>query len=486
MLTLKRDDRSSGLDDADGLSGANAPVALGHHRSSATPFTTVGAPIPLAPADFVHLEMPDNHIASIVRTESTPDTQALIGALQSEANAHGALRSYLTRGPNPVWVELKGFSVQQNIKTVERDKDAAATGFEADVQAMGQSIEDSTRPPWRLRIVRLPDATCALVFVWHHAMVDAIRFIDLLSRLNTRASTVYDSRPEAGVPCEASAWHHGQRAPGGLGRYLAALAAWAACCAMALMGLAFGRQNSGQPAQRGHATIALSRNEVRRATQHMGCSRETLLYAIASASITRLRQRQALRRLRSRMLMTPIRSSRLDRTPRLGNHFMPGFFGAADGLAPEHLRRLQGRVHRAKTQLGPFHQDFYHRVIVAAAQLRSSLPEALVDRIRRGWFEAFAGSCSIVPGAPSHLKIADVPVTAISLFMPLLGPAKTSAAFTTFGDHIHVAITYDKSSGLSAEAVGEELRDLEAWVKRAAVQHSGHALSGPAQELAQP
>ncbi len=142
-------------------------------------------------AEFLHLEddVSHLHIAGLSVFEApAPEPEELTALLEAKLHLIPRYRQRIGSVPlelgRPVWIDDEGFDVADHVGEVvlpAPGDDAALCALMADL--MSHPL-DRGRPLWDTRLVRgLPDDRWALIFKVHHAMVDGISGVGLLTVL---------------------------------------------------------------------------------------------------------------------------------------------------------------------------------------------------------------------------------------------------------------------------------------------------------------
>lgn len=142
-------------------------------------------------AEFLHLEddVTHLHIAGLSVFEGpAPDIEELADLLRAKLHLIPRYRQRVRAVPfelgRPVWVDDTDFDLADHVGEVTLPApgdDAALSTLMADLMSLPL---DRDRPLWDTRLVRgLPDGRWALVFKVHHAMVDGISGVGLLTVL---------------------------------------------------------------------------------------------------------------------------------------------------------------------------------------------------------------------------------------------------------------------------------------------------------------
>lgn len=142
-------------------------------------------------AEFLHLEddVTHLHIAGLsVFAPPAPEPEDLTALLEAKLHLIPRYRQRVRSVPlelgRPVWVDSVDFDLADHVGEVDLPApgdDAALCGLMADL--MSRPL-DRDKPLWETRLVRgLPDDRWALVFKVHHAMVDGVSGVGLLTVL---------------------------------------------------------------------------------------------------------------------------------------------------------------------------------------------------------------------------------------------------------------------------------------------------------------
>lgn len=142
-------------------------------------------------AEFLHLEddVTHLHIAGLsVFEPPAPEPEDLVALLEAKLHLIPRYRQRVRAVPlelgRPVWVDSVDFDLADHVGEVELPApgdDGALCGLMADL--MSRPL-DREKPLWETRLVRgLPDDRWALVFKVHHAMVDGVSGVGLLTVL---------------------------------------------------------------------------------------------------------------------------------------------------------------------------------------------------------------------------------------------------------------------------------------------------------------
>ncbi len=142
-------------------------------------------------AEFLHLEddVTHLHIAGLsVFEPPAPEPEDLVTLLEAKLHLIPRYRQRVRSVPlelgRPVWVDAVDFDLADHVGEValpDPGDDAALCGLMADL--MSRPL-DRDKPLWETRLVRgLPDGRWALVFKVHHAMVDGVSGVGLLTVL---------------------------------------------------------------------------------------------------------------------------------------------------------------------------------------------------------------------------------------------------------------------------------------------------------------
>ena len=142
-------------------------------------------------AEFLHLEddVTHLHIAGLSTFEGpAPEPEDLTALLEAKLHLIPRYRQRIGSVPlelgRPVWVDAADFDLADHVGEVDLPApgdDAALCGLMADL--MSHPL-DRGKPLWETHLVRgLPDDRWALIFKVHHAMVDGISGVGLLTVL---------------------------------------------------------------------------------------------------------------------------------------------------------------------------------------------------------------------------------------------------------------------------------------------------------------
>ena len=438
-------------------------------------------------ASFVYAERPpvQVHVGSLlVFEDSGLRGEELASHVESRLHRIPRFRQRLMDVPMglglPVWVDDEHFDISFHVRSIG----LARPGGERELlELMGrlQSVPlDRTRPLWELWCVDLPGARQALIQKTHHAMVDGISGVDVLSAIvdltpETPEEAVPEWRPEpAPTPAQLAAATVGERLtdPARLGR-----SAWR-LLSDPRRALQRGRTLAGAlPTVAGTAThlapqtslnadvgsrrrfdvVRASLDDVKAAKNRHGVTvNDVVLAAVGGGLGDLLRSRGELTPDLALRVLVPVSMRPDDQRFALGNQVGALVADLPVGEA-DPLRRLR-RIHEQMAMLKGSHEADIFDVFLHASDHAPRTLVALAARAAVHGRHFVNAVITNVPGPPLPLYLRGAQMLEAFPYVPLSEDTTVGVAIASYNGALNMGLTgdWDTTADLDVLASGIE------------------------------